>query len=122
MTLQIADDNKRAVLGFVDPDPTVVPVYRLRYDERSLTFFLGQQPLQLPPAQVRLLHHLYEHAGDVCTRESCAQAIWGRDYDPGADAEALDRTISNLRSAIRQLDPTADLVQTRRGLGYLLAP
>jgi DNA-binding response OmpR family regulator len=111
-----------ALLCFVDPDPTFVPAHRLRYDERSLTFFLGQQPLNLAPAQLRLLHHLYEHAGDVCTRESCAQAVWGRDYDPGADAESLDRTISYLRSAIRQQAPDIDLIQTRRGLGYVLIP
>jgi DNA-binding response OmpR family regulator len=106
-------------LRFADPDPTVVPAGRLRYDEQLMRFFLEQQPADLTPAQFRLLHHLYQHAGQVCTRESCAQAIWGRDYDPGLDADALDRTINSLRAKLRQLGP-ADLIETRRGLGYVL--
>lgn len=108
------------LLRFLDADPTFVPTSRLRYDERTMLFFLGAQPLELPPTQFRLLHHLYQHTGDICQRESCAQAIWGRDYDPGMDADALDRIVTNLRSQIRQIDPTADLIKTRRGVGYEL--
>jgi pSer/pThr/pTyr-binding forkhead associated (FHA) protein len=109
-----------ALLRFVDPDPTVVPASRLRFDERTQSFALGGAPLELPPGQHRLLLHLYRHLGELCTREACAQAIWGRDYDPGLDAEALDRAVSNLRAALRRADPAADLLQTRRGLGYTL--
>jgi DNA-binding response OmpR family regulator len=109
-----------AILRFLDPDPTVVPVTRLRYDERRMLFFLGDTPLDLTPAQFRLLHHLYQFAGEVCTRESCAAALWGHDYDPGLDADALDRAFSSLRSQLRRIDADADLVETRRGLGYVL--
>ena len=109
-----------ALLRFLDPDPTVVPTVRLRYDERSMLFVLGGMPLELTPAQFRLLHHLYQFAGEVCTRESCAEALWGRDYDPGLDADALDRALSSLRSQLRRADATADLIETRRGLGYVL--
>ena len=108
------------LLRFVDPDPTVVPAARLRLDERAQLFYLGAQPLELTPGQHRLLTHLYRHLGELCTREACAEAIWGRNYDPGLDAEALDRAVSNLRAALRKVDPGADLLQTRRGLGYVL--
>jgi DNA-binding response OmpR family regulator len=122
-------DNDRIGLGaaaellrFVDPDPTFVPANRLRYDERVMAFSLGGQTLDLTPAQFKLLYYLYQHSGDVCTRESCAEALWGRDYDPGLDADALDRAISSLRVSLRAADLTADLIQTRRGLGYVLNP
>lgn len=108
------------LLRFVDPDPTFVPLHRLRYDERAMAFLVGGQPLDLTPAQFRLLLHLYRHAGDLCTRESCAEALWGRDFDPGLDADALDRAVSSLRVRLRAADPSADFVQTRRGLGYTL--
>jgi len=36
------------------------------------------------------------------------------------DAAALDRAIANLHHLLRQIDPTADALQTRRRLGYLL--
>jgi len=109
------------LLRFVDPDPTFVPTHRLHYDERAMAFTVGQQLLDLTPAQFRLLLYLYQHAGDLCMRESCAEALWGRDYDPGLDADALDRTISSLRIRLREADPSADFIQTRRGLGYTLS-
>lgn len=108
------------LLQFLDADPTFVASARLRYDQRAIMFYIEQQPIELPPSQFRLLHHLYQHKGEVCTRESCAQAIWGRDYDPGLDADALDKIITNLRSQLRLADPTADLIKTRRGIGYEL--
>jgi DNA-binding winged helix-turn-helix (wHTH) protein len=109
------------LLRFLDPDPTVVTSSRLRLDDRTQTFFLGSQPLSLPPNQFRLLTHLYRHLGDLCTRETCAEAVWGRDYDPGMDAEALDKAVSGLRSALRRIEnDAAGLLQTRRGMGYVL--
>ncbi|MEI7768619.1 MAG: FHA domain-containing protein [Chloroflexales bacterium] len=109
------------LLRFLDPDPTIITASRLRLDERTQTFFLGSQPLSLPPNQFRLLSHLYRHLGDLCTREACAEAVWGRDYDPGMDAEALDKAVSGLRSALRRIeDDAAGLLQTRRSMGYML--
>lgn len=107
-------------LRFVDLDRTLPSAKGLRYDERSMNFRLGGQPLDLTPTQFRLLLHLYRHVGAVCTREGCAQAIWGHDYTPGLDASALDQAITSLRGALRAVQPDADLIQNRRGIGYVL--
>lgn len=109
-----------ATLRFLDPDPTYVPSPRLVFDERGMRFLLNHQALDLPQSQLRLLAYLYRNAGALCTRESCAQAIWGRDYDPGMDAGALDRVVANLRSTLREADPETEFIQTRRGAGYVL--
>jgi DNA-binding response OmpR family regulator len=109
------------LLAYADPDPTVVARSRLRFDERSLRFFLGAQPLELTPNEFRLLRFLHQHSGQLRTREQCAEAIWGPDYVPGWDAATLDRVVSNLRRKLRQADP-AELIRTRPGLGYELIP
>jgi DNA-binding response OmpR family regulator len=111
-----------ALIRFRDPDPTLIPAFRLIFDEPTMTFYLSKKPVDLTPAQFRLLHYLYQQSGEVCTRESWSQAIWGRDYDPGLDADALDRAMSNLRGQLRRADPDTDLIETRRGLGYVLTP
>jgi hypothetical protein len=108
------------LLFFIDADPTDFIASQLRYDARGMTFFLTDKQLDLTPAQFRLLYYLYQHAGDVCTRESCAEALWSREYDPGLDAEALDRAISNLRHKLREFKPETELIKTARGLGYVL--
>ena len=109
------------LLRYADPDPTVVAGARLRYDERAMRFTLGPHPVELTPNEFRLLRFLHQHAGQACTRERCAEAIWGADYAPGWDADALDRVVSNLRGKLRRLD-SGDLIRTRSGIGYELVP
>jgi hypothetical protein len=108
------------LLRFVDPDRTVVPAGRLRFDQRQMLFSLDNQVLELTPTQFRLLHYLYQHGGQLCGREGCATAIWGPDYAPGLDADALDKAISGLRGKLRQISASANLISTRAGLGYVL--
>lgn len=117
---QIGLSQPTPLLLFIDNDPTDLLSGQLQYDERSMTFYMDKKAVELTPAQFRLLFHLYQHAGDVCTRESCAEALWGRDYDPGLDAEALDRAISNLRQRLREIRPDTEVFRTVRGLGYVL--
>jgi pSer/pThr/pTyr-binding forkhead associated (FHA) protein len=109
-----------AVFCFSDPDRTVPSETSLRYDERVMVFYFKQKRLDLTPAQFRLLSPLYTHAGDVCTRESCAQVLWQREYDSDVDSVALDQSIHSLRNALRLIDKNANLIETRRGLGYML--
>ena len=109
-------------LRFEDPDSTQSIASRLQFDEQNMTFLLNKQPLELTSSQFRLLQHLYKQAGNLCTRESCARAIWGRNYNPDVDASAFDRAISKLRCRLRRIDPQAEVLQTRRGMGYVLYP
>jgi hypothetical protein len=111
-----------ALIRFTDPDPTAVAVARLRLDEGEMRFYLGRTALDLTPTQFRLLLHLHRNAGRLCTRESCAEAIWGADYAPGLDADALDKVISGIRARARQADPSASVIVTRAGLGYSVEP
>jgi pSer/pThr/pTyr-binding forkhead associated (FHA) protein len=109
-----------ALLRFFDPDSTVISAAMLYYDDRMKTFSIGRKPLDLTPTQFRLLLHLYQHAGSVCSRESCAQAIWGPTYAPGMEVDALDEAVRKLRGKLREIDSDADLVKTRRGVGFEL--
>jgi DNA-binding response OmpR family regulator len=112
--------SSEPLLRFVDPDSTLQASGALRYDERTMHFFMYTIRVELSPHQFRLLLHLYRHAGDLCLRDSCAKAMWGRDYEPGMDAGALDQAVASLRKALRQANPDADPIETRRGIGYRL--
>ncbi len=114
--------NARPLLHFHDADPTEVAASRLRYDERTMRFYLGDQPVDLTPTQFHLLHFLYQHADQVCSRAQCARAIWGRDYDQDHDSDALDQQLTSLRQRLRAANAQAarNLIVTRRGLGLVL--
>jgi hypothetical protein len=93
---------------------------RLHFHPNQLAFTVDGRPLTLPPTQLRLLHHLTEHAGQLCTRASCAEAVWGRPYDPALDRNALDKIVSKLRAHLAAADPAlAAALQSRRGEGYV---
>lgn len=113
-----------ALLRFVDPDPTFRQLSRLRYDERARVFVLDAAPLTLTPLQIRLLEHLYQHAGEPCRREELAVAVWGHAYEPGVDADNLDRLVNSLRARIDAASGVEGtgmvLIQTRRKLGFTL--
>lgn len=117
---QIGLGSPAPLLRFIDPDSTIMPAHRLHFDQRTMIFFLDNHALELAPTQFRLLLHLYQHIGEVCSRESCAEAIWGREYDPGMDAGALDEAVRRLRHQLRVADQNADLIKSRRGIGYML--
>ena len=110
------------LLRFEDADPTAVVRRRLSYDEQKARFFLNNRPLDLSPAQFRLLKHLYQNVGSVCRRESCYEAMRNEAYDPDRDSDALDRAVSRLRGRLRKIDPDAgEMIKLRRGTGYELA-
>jgi DNA-binding response OmpR family regulator len=92
----------------------------LQFHPTQLAFTVDGQPLHLPLTQLRLLHHLTERAGQLCTRASCAEAVWGRPYDPMLDRDALDQIVSKLRARLAAADPAlAAALQSRRGEGYV---
>jgi len=108
-------------LSYVDPDPTQHTARQLVYDEHGMRFSLGPTKLDLTPNQFRLLRCLNRQPGQVCSREQCAEAVWGAEYAPGMDATTLDRLVSTLRASLRQADPSSRMIVTRPGLGYALA-
>lgn len=112
--------SPQEVLCFFDPDPTLIPQKLLQFDKPRLRFLVHGQPLELTKLQFLLLQHLHEHASAVCSRESCALAIWKRPYNPDLDADALDRNVSGLRALLRKAVPGYDLIETVRGHGYVL--
>jgi DNA-binding response OmpR family regulator len=112
--------SNQPLLRFVDPESTMITHSVLQYNERRMQFLLDGKVLELAPLQFRLLRHLYQHVGTLCTRESCAQAIWGRDYEPGMDAGALDQSMASLRRSLKAISPDADWIETQRGVGYML--
>ncbi len=117
---QISVGTGSAVLRFVDPFDTIVPTYQLRFDDRLGLFFYHSKALELTPNQVRLLRLLYRNSGTLCTRDQCARAVWNEPYDQAIHAGALDQLITTVRTKLRQIDPSRDLIKTRRGMGYVL--
>jgi two-component system OmpR family response regulator len=77
----------------------------------------GERSLQLTPQEFSLLECLLRMPEKVVTRTELCQQVWGYQFDPGTNV--VEVAVQRLR---RKLDDggAAPLIQTVRGVGYLL--
>ncbi len=95
---------------------------RLFLDVRSRRVWIDSDeivpPLSVP--QFRLLHTLYEHRGQVVSRDELVNAIWGEDESEGVSEEALDALVRRLRDRLSSIDADHAYIVTVRGHGLRL--
>ncbi|WP_433796090.1 response regulator transcription factor [Actinoplanes sp. CA-252034] len=83
----------------------------LTLDEVVYQAWRGDRPLDVTPAEYRLLRHLLLNAGRVLSKEQLAQGVWGE----SRDLNTIERLVSRLR---QKVGPA--LIHTKRGFGYRL--
>ena len=90
----------------------------LLLDTRAQAAFCGDSALPLTTREYALLEFMVRRAGRVVTREDIAEHVWDSSYDPLSNV--IDVYVRRLRA---KLAPTAchEVIQTRRGAGYLLS-
>ncbi|WP_371664432.1 response regulator transcription factor [Streptomyces sp. NBC_00280] len=86
----------------------------LALDDATCEAYRGPRPLDLTPAEYRLLRHLLVNSGKVLSKEQIARHVWG-EYRGG---NAIEQLVSRLRRKVNQEAPV--LIHTRRGFGYWL--
>jgi DNA-binding response OmpR family regulator len=71
----------------------------------------GPSPLDLTPAEYRLLRYLLLNAGQVLSKEQLARHVWGE----WQEDNTVERLVSRLRHKVE------GLIHTHRGFGYRLS-
>lgn len=88
----------------------------LQIDTQKRSASYANENLSLTGAEFDLLNFLYQHQGEVVSRDAICQALHGRNAQPFD--RSIDTTISRLRT---KLNPIAlDSIQSVRGKGYVL--
>ncbi len=93
----------------------------LHHDASAMRIHLAGDPLDLTAHEYKLLLVLMEKPGRVFTRDQLLDHAW---QDPGAVTDrTVDAHIKSIRAKLRAACPGAEnRIETRRGLGYSLAP
>ncbi|NEC84542.1 response regulator transcription factor [Streptomyces sp. SID12501] len=94
--------------------PRALSYGELALDDATCEARRGPRPLDLTPAEYRLLRHLLVNSGKVLSKEQIARHVWG-EYRGG---NAIEQLVSRLRRKVNQETPA--LIHTRRGFGYWL--
>lgn len=74
--------------------------------------------LDLTRYEYHLLAALLQRPGAILSRDQLMSRVWGNDSD--SSDRTVDTHIKTLRAKLREVDPGADPIRTRRGLGYSL--
>jgi len=90
----------------------------LALDRGSRSARFRGRPLELRPREFDLLALLADHPGQVFTRETLLDRVWGDDRF--IEPRTVDVHIRRLREKLTAIDPTTNPIQTERGLGYRL--
>lgn len=94
------------------------PSSGLYFDSRARRAWFAGRPLDLRPREYDLLYFLAQHRGQVFSRTSLLDRVWGA--DEYIDDRTVDVHVHRLRQKLAEIDPTADPIQTERGIGYRL--
>jgi len=85
----------------------------VKLDPKARTANVGRGPVHLSDREYRVLDHLAQRAGQVCTREEILSDVWGYWFDPGSNL--VDVMMGRLRQKIG-----SSFIETIRNVGYRL--
>jgi len=88
----------------------------VNYDTRQVC--ISGKPVKLTPIQYKLLCHLIENLGRVCSAAELLQHVWGPSYSD--DRELLKLSVYRLRSRIEEDPSNPEIIFNERGIGYVI--
>jgi hypothetical protein len=109
------------ILTFHDPDITYrdTPFPELEMDVAAGVVRVDRRMVELSAKEFALLAYLYEHRGQVCSKDAIGNAVWP-EYHEGVYDYQIENLVRRLRTKLEP-DPTnPQLLLTMRGLGYKL--
>jgi two-component system OmpR family response regulator len=98
-------------------EPSRLTVGRLSLDLITREVRRGSEPIELQPREFALLEYLMRNPNRVVTKTMILEHIFDFSFDP--QTNVVDVLIHRLRSKV---DPDRTMIQTIRGVGYVLRP
>jgi DNA-binding response OmpR family regulator len=90
----------------------------LHFDYPARRVWFAGQHLELRPREYDLLFFLAEHQGQVLSRATLLDRVWGT--AEFIDDRTVDVHVHRLRKKLADADPSLDPIHTERGIGYRL--
>jgi len=98
-------------------DQPMIEVHGLTLDTATRAVRCGDAALDLPPREYALLEYLLLRRGELVTRTEIEQHIYDEQVEPSSNV--VDAAVCSLRRRLTAAG-ASDLIETRRGRGYLI--
>ncbi len=116
LTARVAALGRRGQHSQPNEKPSVLEGADIKLDLLARTCVRRGQDIPLNAKEFRLLEYFMRRPGRVVTRTMLLEAVWEMSFDP--TTSVVETHISRLRSKIEK--PFGDdVIQTRRGAGYV---
>ncbi|MEJ2118263.1 MAG: response regulator transcription factor [Alphaproteobacteria bacterium] len=83
-------------------------------DTKQMRITVNGAPVNLSPQEYRLVSYLMHHAGRVVTQQELTEHIYAQDFE--RDSNVIEVLVGRSRKKLG-----VDLIETRRGFGYIIA-
>jgi DNA-binding response OmpR family regulator len=100
--------------------PSAVALGRVQVDLAGHRLLRDGQPVPIKPKAFELLAFLLRHPGQAFSREQLLEHVWG--YDFAGETRTVDVHVHWLRALIEDDPHRPKLLETVRGVGYVLRP
>jgi len=88
----------------------------LLVDRTSRQLWLGEQVIDLTSRAFGVLEYLMDHPGEIITRDTLLDKVWGWSY--AVESRAVDMRIAELRKALSDNPSAPKYIETAIGTGY----
>jgi DNA-binding response OmpR family regulator len=110
--------RRREAAPVAGPAMQAVELGRVQVDLAGHRLLRDGTAVPLKPKAFELLAFLLRHQGQVFTREQLLEQVWG--YDFAGESRTVDVHVHWLRAEIEESPHDPQLLQTVRGVGYVL--
>ncbi|MDO4814482.1 MAG: response regulator YycF [Gemella sp.] len=112
---------RRSIQVVEEPEEEQVEELRVRdiiINPEAYSIKKNGEEIELTRREFELFYYLFQHQGQVMTRENLLQTVWGYDYF--GDVRTVDVTVRRLREKIEDDSSNPKYIITRRGVGYYI--
>ena len=118
LTARIRAIFRRAEQAAAAGGPSVVDLGAVQVDLAGHRVLREGHEVPLKPKVFELLAFLVRHPGQVLSRDQLLGSVWGYDY--AGETRTVDVHVHWLRSAVEPDPGNPSIIQTIRGVGYVL--
>ena len=96
--------------------PSIFKLGAAEIDRRKFVVSIAGRELPLTARELRLAEEFVAHPGEVLTRDTLLNAVWGVGYF--GTTRTLDQHVAQLRKKIEAADESPSAITTVHGVGY----
>lgn len=113
---RVKANTRRTIVSEDELSDSIITKGELTIDVKRIVVARRGEPLELTPLEYKLVKYMATRPGEVFTRETLLENVWGYEYF--GDLRTVDVTIRRLRTKLEDTPEDPKYILTKRSVGY----